>query len=320
VLMAVATLVFLLEAFFLYIARNMQATTRDMIIYRQQKAKLIEELRVEKEAAEGEREKALEANKAKSTFLANMSHELRTPLNAIIGFSEIIDREMFGPVSNPTYKSYAGDIHNSGSHLLSLINDILDLSRIEAGRRELREEPVALVDCAEEAKKLTAIRANHKGLDIKIIMAPTLPKLLADKRAVEQVIINLLTNAVKFTPDGGKIEIRAIKETTGDMVLSVKDNGPGIPEDEVRQAMTAFTRGTFATKRDIDGAGLGLPIVRGLMELHEGELKIKSTPRVGTEVMCRFPQARVLSGPRSQVIEGPLVKSESQHRLIKLTG
>jgi two-component system, cell cycle sensor histidine kinase PleC len=320
VMLSIACLVFLMEAFFLYIARHLQTTTRDMIIYRQAKDRLITDLEKQRDTAEQDRKAAFAANRAKSVFLANMSHELRTPLNAILGFSEILDREMFGPIGNKNYKGYAGDIHHSGAHLLSLINDILDLSRIEAGRRDLREEPVHLLECAEEANKLTAMRAAVKGQTVDIMIPASLPKLLGDQRAIEQVMINLLTNAVKYTPDNGKIEVMASLEPNGDLTFVVKDNGPGIAETEVTQAMTAFTRGTAATKSDIDGVGLGLPIVRGLVEMHGGHVSIKSAPRVGTEVTCTFPQARVLSGPRAQVIVGPNVHTESQRQLIKLTG
>jgi two-component system, cell cycle sensor histidine kinase PleC len=319
-MVSIAALVLLLEAFFLYIARHMQQTTRDMIIFRQQKDKLIHELEVARDKADDDRKSAVAANRAKSVFLANMSHELRTPLNAILGFSEILDREMFGPIGNKNYKEYAGDIHHSGAHLLSLINDILDLSRIEAGRRELREEPVHLIECAEEAFKLTSMRAAEKAQNVAIRIAPALPKLIADRRAVEQVMINLLTNAVKFTPEKGEIALTATIEPNGDLAFTVKDNGPGIPENEIAQAMTSFSRGTFATKREIDGVGLGLPIVKSLVELHGGHMSIKSTPRQGTSVTCVFPQTRVLSGPRAQVIVGPNVSTESQRKLIKLTG
>jgi two-component system, cell cycle sensor histidine kinase PleC len=320
VMLSIAGLVFLMEAFFLYIARNLQSTTRDMIMYRKEKDKLINDLQQQRDTAEQDRKAAIAANRAKSVFLANMSHELRTPLNAILGFSEILDREMFGPIGNKNYKGYAGDIHHSGAHLLSLINDILDLSRIEAGRRDMREEPVHLLECAEEAHKLTAMRAEAKAQTVDIMIPASLPKLLGDSRAIEQVMINLLTNAVKYTPDRGKIELTASLEPNGDMTFTVKDNGPGIAETEVIQALTAFTRGTAATKSEIDGVGLGLPIVRGLVEMHGGHVSIKSAPRIGTEVTCTFPQTRVLSGPRAQVIVGPNVHTESQRQLIKLTG
>jgi two-component system, cell cycle sensor histidine kinase PleC len=213
VLMSLAVMIFLLEGFFLFIARNLQKTTRDMIQFRLQKDQLIDDLRAAKEKAEAERVSAVKANLAKSVFLANMSHELRTPLNAILGFSEILDREMFGPLTNTHYKSYAGDIHHSGRHLLSLINDILDLSRIEAGRRELKEGPVHLLETADEAVKLTQMRAAAKNQDVSVDIAPSLPKILADRRAIEQIMINLLANAVKFTPEQGVIScVRAMRK------------------------------------------------------------------------------------------------------------
>ncbi len=318
--LAIAALVLALEGFFLFIARNLHETAKQAVVLRLEKDALIEELKVKTKQADEDRTAALQANRAKSVFLANMSHELRTPLNAILGFSEVLNLEMFGPIQNNNYKSYAGDIHNSGQHLLSLINDILDLSRIEAGRRDLNEEPVSVRDPSDEALRLLAMRARAKDITIKIKMDPTLPKLLMDRRAADQIIINLVNNAVKFTQKGGEIEISAMQVSDGGFEWCVKDNGPGIPENEITQALTAFTRGTFATKRDIDGAGLGLPIVSALMEVHGGRLDIKSEMRVGTRVICYFPQQRVLSGPRAEIISGPTVSSESQRLLIKYTG
>ncbi len=316
---ALTALIITLEAFFLFIARQLQDTARDMIIFRKQKDVLISELQMERDRAECEKQKAEAANVAKSSFLANMSHELRTPLNAILGFSEILERELFGPMANATYKDYAGDIHNSGQYLMGLINDILDISRIEAGRREIRDEPFLLLEAMEHAAHLTQMSAAEKEITVAYDIQPGTPKVMCDLRAVNQIVINLLTNGIKFTPKGGMVTMFAQRTAQGTVELCVKDNGPGIPEDEIAQSLAAFSRGSLATKKAIDGAGLGLSIVKGIMELHGGSVAIKSKLGQGTEVICSFPEKRVLSGPRGEILAGPSIQSESQRQLISLT-
>ncbi len=320
IFIALAGLIIVLEAFFLFIARQLGDTARDMVKFKAQKDTLIDELKLERDRAEAEKNKAEEANKAKSIFLATMSHELRTPLNAIMGFSEILKREMFGPLSVPAYKDYAGDIHHSGGYLLDLINDILDLSRIEAGRREIQEEPFDILACVKSAKALLAGKAKEKSIAVNVEITPSMPKLLGDLRGVNQIVINLLTNAIKFTPAGGKVVISAARNASGAMVVSVKDNGPGIPAEEVQSVLTSFSRGSLATKDAVDGAGLGLSIVKGLMDLHGGEINILSEVGKGTEVLITFPPQRVLTGPRGEIIAAANVQSESQRKLIAITG
>jgi two-component system cell cycle sensor histidine kinase PleC len=317
---SLAILVLALEVFFLFIARQLQETSRDVLVYRAQKDRLIEELKLERDKADVERKKAEDANHAKSSFLANMSHELRTPLNAILGFSEILVREMFGPLTNESYKNYAGDIHHSGRHLLDLINDILDLSRIEAGRSEMQEEPVHLLDAANEAVSLVAMRARAKNITINVTNDIKVPKVMADRRSVNQIAINLITNAIKFSPPGGHVEVSAEFNSTGGVDFSFRDDGPGIPAEEIEYAMGAFSRGSFATKKAIDGAGLGLPIVKGLMQIHGGFLNISNVEPSGALVTCTFPAGRVLSGPRAEILATGDIKSDSQRKLIKLTG
>jgi two-component system cell cycle sensor histidine kinase PleC len=317
---ALGAMAIALEIFFIQLAQRLQEISRDMLIFKAQKERLIEELRVEKEKAEEARVKAEEANRAKSTFLATMSHELRTPLNAILGFSEILSHEMFGPHKVEAYKNYAHDIHSSGHYLLNLINDILDLSRIEAGRQEMQEEPIDLQKSVDEALHVVELRAQQKQQSVIAQIEAGLPKLLADRRSVQQMWLNLLSNAIKFTPEGGKIEAKAFRGPAGSLCISVRDNGPGIPSRELEAAMGAFSRGSLATTKAIDGAGLGLPIVKGLITLHDGDMRIHSAPGLGTEVVVSFPSRRVLDGPRGEVMSAPGVKTTSQRKLIALTG
>ncbi|MBL8905981.1 MAG: HAMP domain-containing histidine kinase [Rhizobiales bacterium] len=317
---ALGAMAIALEIFFIQISVRLQTVARDMLVFKAQKEKLIEELARQKDAADAARVEAEEANRAKSQFLATMSHELRTPLNAILGFSEILGREMFGPHRVEAYKNYATDIHNSGNYLLNLINDILDLSRIEAGRRDLEDAPVALAQSVAEAVHVLAERAAAKGLSVTTDIADDLPKVLADKRALQQIWLNLLSNAVKFTPKGGRIAVKAKHNSNGSISVSVIDTGPGIPPREVDIALRTYSRGAYATKKAIDGAGLGLPIVNGLVQLHGGEFRIVGSRSEGTEVTVTFPPKRVLDGPRGEILAAPTVKTASQRKLISLTG
>lgn len=317
---SLAGLVLMLEVFFLFVSRQLQDTARDRLIFRAQKDVLIEELRMEKERAEDQRHKAEDANRAKSAFLANISHELRTPLNAILGFSEVLETELFGPMQNATYKDYAGDINSSGRYLLTLINDILDLSRIEAGRRDIAEEPTHVADCLQHAQNMLVSRATDKNIAITINTPEHLPKLMCDYRSLNQIAINLLNNAVKFTPVDGRVVMTARVMPDGRMAVIVSDNGPGIPKNEQKHLLQAFSRGAHATKLAIEGAGLGLPIVKGLMEAHNGSLDIESELGKGTDVVCYFPATRVLSGPRGEAIASSAVRTETQRKLISITG
>jgi two-component system cell cycle sensor histidine kinase PleC len=226
-----------------------------------------------------------------------MSHELRTPLNAILGFSEIMRSEILGPHENPTYKEYANDIHESGQHLLTLINEILDISRIEAGRYELHEAPVALVSVAEDCERLLRLRAESKGLRIIDRFEPDLPQLFADERALRQICLNLLSNAIKFTPTGGTVTLAIGRTPAGGQFLSVKDTGPGIPEQEIPRVLRSFGQGSLAHHSAEGGTGLGLPITKGLTELHEGTFEIRSKLRQGTAVTVTFPRRRVMEAP-----------------------
>ena len=256
---------------------------------------LIGELEQAKAKSDEARRHAEAANIAKSRFLAQMSHELRTPLNAILGFSEVMKNELFGAHAVPAYKEYSDDIHNSGVHLLGLINEILDLSRIEAGRYELNEEAVALVQVAEECHHLLKLRAANRNIVIHDLFEPDMPRLWADERAARQICLNLLSNAIKFTPQGGEIWLKVGWTAAGGQYLSVKDTGPGIPESEIPIVLDTFGQGSNAIKSAEQGAGLGLPIVKSLIELHGGTFSLKSRLREGTEVIITFPPERVMA-------------------------
>ena len=248
-----------------------------------------------------------------------MSHELRTPLNAIMGFSEILSHEMMGPHAVSAYKDYSSDIHHSGHYLLALINDILDLSRIEAGRREVVDEVVDVEREAAASVRLIEQKAAENNLAIEQDFPADLPKLSGDRRAVRQIWLNLVSNAVKFTQPGGRIELFARRTAEGDINIGVRDNGPGMSETEIQSALSAFQRGHTATRKAIDGAGLGLSIVHGLAKLHGGSLDINSSPSNGTEASVTFPQRRILDSGREAIFGEHGIDSESQKRLIALT-
>ncbi len=233
------------------------------------------------------------ANRSKSEFLANMSHELRTPLNAILGFSEIIKGELLGKLNNENYLEYAGDIHESGSHLLEVINDILDISKIESGKVELQEEEFDLPDMIDKSLRLVTERAQNNSIEIKLDLQPGLPNLIADLRLTKQCLINLLSNSVKFTSEQGVVTVRGWRETDGRLAISVSDNGIGIAEEDIKRVLLPFGQVESAFSRDHQGTGLGLPLTKSFIELHGGSLEVKSTLGAGTEVIMWFPVERV---------------------------
>ena len=282
------------EIFFVYLARQLHASELETITHQSEKDALISELEEARQMSDEARRHAEQANIAKSQFLATMSHELRTPLNAIIGFSEVLKTELLGPHQVPQYQEYAGDIHTSGQHLLNLINELLDLSRIEAGKYELNEEVVSLVDIAEDCRRMMELRAKSKGIELVFNSGHNLPRLWGDERAIRQVVLNLLSNAIKFTPQQGKVVLVVSRSGDGGQLVSVKDNGPGIPDNEIETVLSSFGQGSLAQKTAEQGAGLGLPIVQKIMELHQGRFDLFSKLRFGTEVIATFPRARVM--------------------------
>ena len=250
-----------------------------------QRERILAELRIMKDAAE-------QASRAKSEFLATMGHELRTPLNAIIGFSEVIKSEAFGPVGVPRYLEFSDDIHRSGLHLLSIINDILDLSKIGAGELKPEETQCVMVRIGNEAVDEFSDAAEEKNLKFTVDIPETLASLLADERMVRQILSNILSNAVKFTAHDGQITLSAIIDEDG-FLISVTDTGIGISADKMEIVLEPFRQADGRLERQYDGAGLGLALVKSMMELHGGKIAIDSTPDVGTTVKLRFPPARV---------------------------
>jgi two-component system cell cycle sensor histidine kinase PleC len=306
---AMAAMAVGVHIYFIWLMNGLNSTVVAMLEFRAEKDALIAELEQSKAISDEARLRAEEANHAKSRFLATMSHELRTPLNAILGFSEIMRTEILGPHANPTYKEYANDIHQSGQHLLNLISEILDISRIEAGRYELREAPVNLPEVVEDCHRLMRLRAENKRLKIVESFEAYLPQLWADERAIRQICLNLLSNAIKFTPAGGTITLKVGRTPTGGQFLSVKDTGPGIPENEIPRVLSSFGQGSLAHQTAEGGTGLGLPITKGLTELHDGSFELKSKLRYGTEVVIAFPKKRVMEAlPR--VPEPAEIKAE----------
>src|SRR3981081_813708 len=283
------------QGYFSLLTHRLYSTMLATLEARAEKDALIGELETSKAISDEARRRAETANIAKSRFLAQMSPELRTPLNAILGFSEVMKTEIFGPHHVPAYKDYAGDIHNSGVHLLGLINEILDLSRIEAGRYELNEEPVSLAHVVGECGHLLQMRAKNRNLTIHELFETDMPRLWADERAVRQICLNLLGNAIKFTPQGGEIWLKAGWTASGGQYLSVKDTGSGIAEDEIPIVLASFGQGSNSIKSAEQGAGLGLPIAKSLIDMHGGTFTLKSKLRIGTEVIVTFPPERVMS-------------------------
>ncbi len=241
------------------------------------------------------KEQADFANRSKSEFLANMSHELRTPLNAIIGFSEIIKEQLFGPVGQPQYIEYARDIYDSGDLLLSLINDILDMSKIEAGKRNLTESVIDIGHTVKSAVRLVAVRAKAGRLHLNIKMPHDLASLQGEEKAVKQILTNLLTNAIKFTPEGGSVTLTALMDDLNRIIIKVEDTGIGMKPEDIPVALAPFGQIESVLSRKNQGTGLGLPLTKALVELHDGILSIDSEQGKGTTVTIAFPANRTVN-------------------------
>lgn len=241
------------------------------------------------------KEQADTANRAKSAFLANMSHELRTPMNAILGFSELMMNETFGPLGNDKYTEYINDVHSSASHLLEIINEVLDMSKIEAGRIELDESEVSMTDLIKSVLRMMESRIFGKELKMHSDIEDDLPYIFVDQRLIRQVLINLVTNAVKFSDTGGNIHLTAKMLPNHAMEIVVSDEGIGIPENKLKQAMEPFGQVTDkAENTGQQGTGLGLPLAKAMVELHEGAMKLESEEGQGTTVTFRLPSDRML--------------------------
>lgn len=270
--------------------RRQMATIHDLSLARRAEEERVAELADLNRKYMRETERAEAANRAKSEFLANMSHELRTPLNAIIGFSELMANGFFGPLGSERYTEYSRDINSSGSYLLGVINDILDMSKIEAGHFNVDREDVDLCPLVTEAVRVVALQAEAKAITIDTKMADSLA-LHADKRAVKQIALNLLSNAVKFTGEGGRISVRA-RPVGNTVLISIEDNGCGIPREALKKLGRPFEQVQNQMSKNHTGSGLGLAISRSLAELHGGTLKIRSSEGSGTVVTVRLPLAQ----------------------------
>jgi signal transduction histidine kinase len=250
----------------------------------------------------GHRERAViaeEASRAKSTFLASISHELRTPLNAIIGFSEILKNQMFGPLGSARYRGYVDDIHGSGVHLLSLVNDLLDLAKAEAGKHELHEDNLDIGEIAGTCQRLMAERAHDAGVRLEVVDRLAGCLLRGDERKMRQIILNLLSNSIKFTPRGGLVTVDAGLAEDGGLQLAVRDTGIGMAAADIAKALEPFGQVSDVMTRETGGTGLGLPLTVKLVELHGGRLAIESAPGNGTSVIVKFAADRTVRPPVS---------------------
>lgn len=248
--------------------------------------------------ARSKAEKADRANRAKSAFLAMMSHELRTPLSAIIGFAELIEQQAIGPIGNSKYGDYATDIRQSGQHLLGIINDILDLSKVESGKEALQEQEIAPEDLIDGVRVMIEGSAQEAEVGLAFDCPADLPNLRADKRRLTQILVNLLSNAVKFTPEGGQVTLRCWATEASGFVFQAIDNGIGMAQEDIPLALSVF--GQVDNSHGRRGTGLGLPLAKALAELHSGTLDLQSTIGKGTTATLRLPARRIVGQPMAE--------------------
>jgi len=235
------------------------------------------------------------ASEQKSEFLARVSHEIRTPLNAIIGFSDVMIEERFGPIGNDRYRGYLRDINRSGIHVLDLINDLLDISKIEAGKMELTYEAVDLNQLVTETVALLQPQANGERIIIRTSLSRAVPRVVADARSIRQIVLNLVSNAIKFTPANGQVIVSTVYEGNGEVVLRVRDTGMGMSEREIEHAMKPFHQVHVTQDKRGQGTGLGLPLTKALVEANRAYFDLESTPGEGTIAHVHFPTQRVLA-------------------------
>jgi len=275
-------------------ARQHHTRARAALVLAEERNGLLAELVCAKLESDRGRERAEAASLAKSQFLANMSHELRTPLNAIIGFSDIISQEMLGPISNAKYVEYCHDINNSGSHLLSIINEILDLAKAESGKLKLQEGETDILACIDEAFRTCGPAAEKSGIALKLAPRHDDALVLADRRFILQIVLNLVSNAVKFTPRGGTVEV-SVRAGDDGIAVAVRDTGIGIPEDNLERVMRPFEQVENSYSRSHGGTGLGLPYSAKLAELHDGAIRLESVLHQGTVATLWLPAARLIT-------------------------
>ncbi|TPD57589.1 hypothetical protein FIV46_15870 [Emcibacter nanhaiensis] len=237
---------------------------------------------------------AIQANKSKSAFLANMNHELRTPLNAIIGFTEMIQKEAYGPIEQPEYREYVDIVNASGNHLLNVINAILDMSKIEAGKMEMREQECDIFDLVQQVSRMMTSTAGKKNIGLEMDLPDDLPDLCCDPTMVRQILLNLISNAIKFSPDDTVVSLTVRVTDCGNMEISVQDHGVGISRENIEAVVKPFFQVDGDLNRAQEGTGLGLSIVKAYLELHQARLDIESELGQGTRVIVTFPLARVI--------------------------